>query len=147
MVNILVVCVGNICRSPVAAALLQRALPDHRVASAGLGALSDHDIDATARQVAEARGIALPRHRARQFTTDIGAEHDLILVLEAGHKRAVAQTAPALSGRTFVLAHWTGQHDIPDPYQRNEAFHETVLTQMTEAVAAWAKRLSPPETR
>ena len=115
MQRILTVCVGNICRSPVASALLSQALPEHAVSSAGIAAVVGHDVDATARQVAEAHEVMLPRHQARQFTKAIGEASDLILVLEVGHKREIERNAPQLSGRTFLLSHWTGGKDIADP--------------------------------
>ena len=58
MQSILTVCVGNICRSPVAAALLRADLPDVHVSSAGIAALVGEDVDPTARQVAE-KGVTI----------------------------------------------------------------------------------------
>jgi len=142
MQRLLTVCVGNICRSPVAEALLQQALPSCSVASAGISAVVGSDIDQTARAVAEANGVSLDQHRARQFTNEIGGTSDLILVLEAGHRREIARLAPQLSGRTFLLSHWNGGQDIPDPYRRSRDFHERVFAQIDDAVASWAKRLS-----
>ena len=143
MQSILTVCVGNICRSPVAAALLRADLPDVHVSSAGIAALVGEDVDPTARQVAEAAGVILEPHRARQFTPAIGEQNDLILVLEAGHKREIERLAPQLSGRVMRLGRWTGDRDIPDPYLKPQAFHEDVFQQIREAATAWAHRLSP----
>ena len=84
MQNILVVCVGNICRSPVGERLLASELPDAHVTSAGIGALVGHAADETATQVAAAHNLQLNGHKARQFTPEIGEENDLILVMEAG---------------------------------------------------------------
>ncbi len=142
MQRLLTVCVGNICRSPVAAALLRMNLPDHEVSSAGIGAVVGQDVDPTARSIAEANGVALPKHAARQFTKQIGNENDLILVLEAGHKREIERTTPQLSGRIMLLGHWIGGQDIPDPYRRSEEFHRIVFGQIKEAAEAWAERLS-----
>jgi len=142
MQRILTVCVGNICRSPVAEALLQAALPEHRVGSAGIGAVVGSDVDPTARKVAESSGVVLRVHQARQFTKNIGARHDLILVFEAGHKRQIERIAPEFSGKTFLLSHWTDAKDIPDPHRKSEEFHQIVYTQTREASAAWAQRLS-----
>lgn len=143
MNRILTVCVGNICRSPVAAALLSAQLPDHNVTSAGTDAVVGHDIDPTARAVAQSAGVFLPAHEARQFTRQIGEQHDLILVLEAGHKREIERIAPALSGRIMRLTHWTGDADIPDPYRRSQEFHALVFASIEQATAAWVSRLSP----
>ena len=68
MQKILVVCVGNICRSPVGERVLADRLPHHQVSSAGIGALVGHGPDKTASDVAAARGVSLEGHIARQFT-------------------------------------------------------------------------------
>lgn len=141
MKKILIVCVGNICRSPVAEQIMKTRLPDMEISSAGISAVIGHDIDATARGVAEENGLMLAPHQARQFTPEIGDEHDLILVLEAGHKREIERRSPQLSGRIFKLSHWTGGEDIPDPFRLDEEFHQRVFEQMREAAIAWASRL------
>lgn len=143
MKSILTVCVGNICRSPVAEAILTAHLPDHTVASAGIGAVVGSDVDPTARAVAEAGGVKVGSHVARQFTREIGEQYDLILVLEAGHKREIERIAPELSGRIMRLSRWTGDADIPDPYRKSTEFHEYVFALIQEATTAWVSRLSP----
>lgn len=55
--RILVVCTGNICRSPVAEAMLRDALPGLEVHSAGLGALAGHGVEPTAAALARADGL------------------------------------------------------------------------------------------
>lgn len=142
MNKILTVCVGNICRSPVAAALLRSQLPDHTIGSAGIAAVVGHDIDVTARTVAEAAGVVLADHKAQQFTRKIGEQYDLILVLEDGHKREIERIAPELSGRIMHMTHWTGSADIPDPYRRSKEFHMSVFDTIRAATEAWVSRLS-----
>ena len=142
MTKILIVCVGNICRSPIAAAFLQRDLPGHQTSSAGIAALVGHDIDQSAREAADVYQLRLPPHQARQFTVELGVANDLILVMEAGHKRRIERIAPQLSGRTFLFSHWTGGRDIVDPYHRSKDVHNMVLAQLKDAAAAWSERLS-----
>ena len=142
MKKILTVCVGNICRSPVAAAILRDHLHDYDVASAGVAAVVGSDLDPTARAVAEAAGIVVGEHAARQFTRKIGEQHDLILVLEGGHRREIERIAPSLSGRVMRLSRWVGDADIPDPYRRSREFHENVFALISEASTSWASRLT-----
>ncbi|MDB4240796.1 low molecular weight phosphotyrosine protein phosphatase [Yoonia sp.] len=144
--KILTVCVGNICRSPVAEAILSEKLPDYEVASAGIGALVGSDVDPVAREVAEAAGVVFGDHAARQFTRGIGEQHDLILVLEGGHKREIERIAPELSGRVMRLTRWNGDADIPDPYRKSKEYHEYVFTLIQEATAAWLSRLLPKKS-
>ena len=143
------VCVGNICRSPLGARLLSDALrgADISVSSAGIGALVGHSADATTAEVAQARGISLDGHVARQFTSDLGKAHDLILVMEPGHKREISRNAPELSGRVMLFDQWSGGTGIPDPYRKPRSFHESVHTQIHDAALAWAARLVPAAPR
>jgi protein-tyrosine phosphatase len=139
--NLLVVCVGNICRSPVGERLLQAALPQTKVTSAGIAALVGHSADETAAAVAAANGISLDGHVSRQLTSELGASQDLILVMEAGHKHEIAKRFPQLSGRTMLFDQWTGMKGIADPYRLSQSFHEQVFEQIKTAAAAWAPRL------
>jgi len=139
--KILVVCVGNICRSPVGEYLLRDALPGVDITSAGIGALVGHAADETATDVAAANGISLDGHIARQFTPAIGAGQDLILVMEAGHKREIERLSPQLAGRTMLFDQWTGKKGIADPYQKTRDFHEAIFTEIKAAADGWAQRL------
>lgn len=139
--NALVVCVGNICRSPVGERLLRQKVPGLDVASAGLGALVGQFADALAAEVAAANGVSLDGHVARQFTPELGSAYDLLLVMEPGHKREIARLAPHLSGRTLLFDQWTGMQGIADPYQRSRDFQEGVFRQIRAASDAWAERL------
>ncbi len=141
--NILVVCVGNICRSPLGERILQRQLPDLRVTSAGIGALVGHSADTTAAEVAALHGISLDGHVARQFNAEIGRENDLILVLEPGHKAQIARETPQLSGKIMLLDHWIGAKGIADPYRKSQEFHEAVFQQIEAAAHSWVQRLAP----
>lgn len=141
--RILVVCVGNICRSPTAEFMLRQALPDLQISSAGLGALSGHDMEATARRVAEARGLVCPKHEARQLTPNLCREADLILVMEARHRDGVAQLSPESRGKIFLLAQGLPQADIPDPYRKPQAVFERVYDHIDTACQRWVSRLVP----
>jgi protein-tyrosine phosphatase len=139
--TILVVCVGNICRSPVGERLLAAGLPDLSVSSAGLGALVGHAADETAQEVAQAHGLSLEGHVARQFSVDLGQAQDLILVMEPGHKREIIRIAPHLSGKTMLFDQWTGGAGIADPYRRSREFHEHVFESISKAAETWISRL------
>lgn len=140
MRNILVVCVGNICRSPLGERLLRSRAPGLVITSAGVGALVGKPADATATKVALRHGVSLDGHSARQFTPALGAAADLILVMEPGHRAQITREAPQISGKTMLFDHWTGAKGIADPYQMSEDFHEEVFKQVDAAATAWAAR-------
>ena len=141
--SVLVVCVGNICRSPLGEAVLARALPGLRLSSAGLAAVVGQGADADAARAAAEVGLDLSGHVARQLTAGIGAAQDLILVMEPGHRAEIFRRFPALSGRVMLFDQWTGAKGIADPYRRSEAVHRETRDRIIAAGAAWAARLSP----
>ena len=139
--NILVVCVGNICRSPVGERILRDHAPHLAITSAGIGAMVGCGADTLASETAASHGVALDGHISRQFTAEMGRAADLILVMEPGHKAQIARDAPQLSGKTMLFDHWTGANGIADPYKRSADFHDLVFQQIETAAAGWIKRL------
>lgn len=139
------VCVGNICRSPVGERVLAHNLAQKgsaiTVSSAGIGALVGHAADETAAEVAAAHGVSLDGHIARQFNRAIGQAHDLILVMEPGHKREITRVVPDLSGRVMLFDQWTGAKGIADPYRQSRAFHEEIFGLVKVAAEAWSQKL------
>ena len=138
---ILIVCVGNICRSPTAERLLQQALPHKTVSSAGIAALAGQSADATAEAIARQHGVALDGHIAQQLTRTLCQQHDLILVMEQKHIDAVTRIAPEVRGKTMLYGHWL-KRDIPDPYRQSREAFEFTYDLIAEATQAWAQRLN-----
>jgi len=144
--SILVVCVGNICRSPVAAQLLTVKLASARqaitIGSAGIAAMVGKGADPVVVERARRHGLSLEGHTARQFTSDMGMQHSLILVMEPKHRQHILHDTPQLAGRIMLFDHWTGARGISDPYQRSREFHDVVYERLEEAGAAWVARLT-----
>lgn len=142
--SILIVCVGNICRSPMAEALLRDALAragrQVRVESAGLGALVDRPADPLAIECVAALGIDLTAHRARQLTPQMLRDFQLVLVMEAWQVKDVERLSPVARGKVYRLGHW-GDFDIPDPYQRPRDAFERALARIQTGVAQLQKLL------
>jgi protein-tyrosine phosphatase len=108
MASILVVCTGNICRSPMAEGLLRRAL-ERRIGTAApevssAGTIAADGGPATDASVAAARelGIDIAGHRARRLSAPL-ADADLVLCMAAEHRDAIAALAPSAADRTFTL--------------------------------------------
>lgn len=139
--SVLVVCVGNICRSPLGERLLQAGLPGVKVTSAGLGAVVGAPADPTAAEAAAEIGISLDGHVARQLTAEIGAGHELILVMEPGHRAEIMRTLPQLSGRTLLFDKWANAKGIADPYRKPLDFHRAVRDEIAQAASGWIARL------
>ncbi len=142
--HILVVCVGNICRSPMAEALLRNGLrgqEEMTVESAGLGALVGHPADDFAVELMRERGVDITSHRARQLHPDMVNEADLILVMESGHKKAIDELDQAARGKVHRLGEWRDR-DIGDPYRQPQEAFEEALQDIEDGVADWVKRLT-----
>ncbi|MDU1573904.1 MAG: protein tyrosine phosphatase [Pantoea sp.] len=140
--SVLVVCVGNICRSPTGERLLKRALPDMRIASAGLSALKGYPADQTASEVAAGHGLSLEGHHAQQLTASMCRDFDLILVMEKRHIEQVNRIDPAARGKTMLLGHWLNQQEIADPYRKSREAFEEVYGLLENATQKWVNVLS-----
>ena len=139
--KILVVCVGNICRSPTGERLLKHYQPALRVESAGLGALVGKGADATATSVAQDNQLSLAGHSARQITGQMCREYDLILVMEKRHIAALCEIAPEMRGKVMLFGHWDGEREIPDPYRKSREAFEAVYTLLDRSARQWAQAL------
>lgn len=101
--NILVVCTGNICRSPVAAALLSDALPDVAVLSAGTDATAGARVEPGMLHAAGPLADRLRSHRASVLTAEHVTDATLIVAMTRAHRSAVVALEPRAVRRTFTL--------------------------------------------
>lgn len=107
--SVLVVCTGNICRSPMAEAMLrERAVGADGRATLTLSSAGTHGwdaapaTDASARAAAE-RGLDLSDHRSRPLTRDLVEHADLVVAMAGEHRDAIARAVPGAAERTFTL--------------------------------------------
>jgi protein-tyrosine phosphatase len=108
MFQVLIVCTGNTCRSPMGEAILRSVLPDDlaghvTVSSAGSGAGEGSPAAAYAIQTASARGLDLSKHRSRPLTAALIREADLVLGMEAAHVSAARSLAPDSADRIRLV--------------------------------------------
>nr|WP_301295415.1 low molecular weight protein-tyrosine-phosphatase [Pseudomonas nitroreducens] len=141
----MVICAGNICRSPTGEHLLRQNLADSgiRVSSAGLTAVVGHPLERTALDTLQRHGQQPNEHQARQLTPQILQASDLVLVMERRHLQDVFRLSPVSRGKTFLLGKWQSDRDIPDPYRRGTAAFEHAYALIEEGATAWSQRLQP----
>lgn len=103
--HILVVCTGNICRSPAIERLLSAGLAGTGtvVTSAGTRAVVGHPISAPMIPLLERAGGTADGFTARQLTAELVRGQDLVLTAARGHRGAVAELEPAAVRRTFTV--------------------------------------------
>jgi protein-tyrosine phosphatase len=144
-VSVLMVCLGNICRSPTAEAVLR-----HRLREAGLGGAITVDSagtgnwhvgdppDARSQRHAAKRGFDLSQLRARQVKEDDFHRFQFILAMDQNNLVDLARIAPDRHGaqvRLFAAA------EVPDPYTGGPQGFELVLDQVEAASLVWVEDL------
>ena len=143
--KLLMVCTGNLCRSPMAAELMKARLKaigreDIEVSSAGLAACVGEPPPPPVVVRMKARGLDVSKHRARQFTPELGNDSDLILVMESAQKRSLENYWPNYRGRVRRLGEWRGQ-DVTDPYGQSEEVYDACLASLEGCLNDWDERL------
>ena len=146
--RIAIVCLGNICRSPMAHVVLEDRLERAGLAdrvvvtSAGTGDWHvGEPMDRRAASTLTDAGYDASRHQARNFTTDWYGEHDLVLVMDASNHADVLDLAPTVEAqgqvrmfREFDPEASEGDDEVPDPwYGGPEGFTEVL--EMVERTA------------
>jgi protein-tyrosine phosphatase len=137
--RILVVCDGNICRSPFAAAILGERLANLGVIveSAGLSAARGHPAPPLARAAAERHGVSLTAHRSRPLAPEMVANADLILVMDLEQERRLLDLDPGAAGKLELLGrHGPGRLDSPeiaDPVSGDARTFDRVYARVSSA--------------
>jgi protein-tyrosine phosphatase len=127
----------------MAEALLKRELRGQdgfTVESAGLGALVGHPASDYSIELMDEMGIDITGHRARQIHPDMVRDADLVLVMEAGHKRAIDDADPSARGKVYRLGEWQDRN-IDDPYRQARIAYEEALEDIEAGVASWAEKI------
>ena len=168
--SVLAVCIGNVCRSPVAEGLLRDRLPgtDFRVESAGVRGLVGHTMtEESAAELAQ-RGVHVSDFVARRLEASMPHAADLVLTATTDIRRAALEEAPGALRRTFTWKEFAalvdgrsaetpqalvrgaaarraevGHLDLEtdDPIGRAPAVHARVAAEIDEAVAVIARAL------
>jgi protein-tyrosine phosphatase len=169
--RVLFVCIGNVCRSPLGERLLaQRLDGDVEVSSAGIAAMVGAPMSPESAAHLELLGATAEGFVARQLTTAMVRESDLVLAATKDIRTRILEDSPGALRRTFTvleLAALVGvvgaqgdpaalvrlaaeqrsqagldDYDIADPYGRTEAAYALANEQMTAAVELIAKGLA-----
>lgn len=150
MTKVLMVCLGNICRSPLAEGILKSKLPKSTffIDSAGtanyhVGKPPDHRSIAVGKKY----GIDISNLKGRQFGVNDYDSFDLIYVMDESNYRnviAIARTEQDKSKVKFILneIYPNQNYDVPDPYYGGDHGFENVYKMLDEACTIIAKSLT-----
>ena len=145
--NILVVCHGNIIRSPFAAFLLGQSLGEHprvSIASAGLEALPGRPAHPTALRQAAERRVDISAHAASRVARDVVNRSDVIFVMDIGQLLLLRRRFPGAAAKTFLLTSLAPETplEIRDPVDGDESVFHACFDHITRAVRPLAGVLS-----
>lgn len=148
MTQILLVCTGNICRSPLAEAMLRRELAergagDVTVLSAGTGAWDGAPASEGAYLVGLEHQLDLSGHRARLLTRDLVQDASLVLTMARHHRARVHELGG--EGRTHVLGEYAGrtgsEAEVSDPFGGDLELYRETYIQLDELIKASMDRI------
>lgn len=140
MANILIICTANICRSPVAAALLrdrlrQRGLSDWTVSSAGTWAMVSRGASRYSIEVMQQNGVDITDHRSRMVDERYVRDADLVLTMETGHAEALRAEFHAYAHKVFMLTEMIDHsYDVPDPYGGPFEEYQRMYSNLSEVI-------------
>ena len=138
--NILVVCIGNICRSPMAEYFLKQEYPALKIHSAGISGLIGQPADNKALICMQHLGIDMSAHVARKLNAELLKQADLILVMSQNQQKHIEQTWPFAKGKIFRLGHWQSKN-VADPYRHDQSVFDETCQLIQQYAADWKKHI------
>src|SRR5450759_3057739 len=136
--EILVVCHGNVCRSPYLQAVLQRALPEFAVMSAGFFG-SDRPVPQISVALSAKRGLDLSRYRSRPLTQSMVSNADLVIVMDSDQAHEIARRFPVNRARIVIAGDLDPRFDasraIRDPWNQSGDVFESSFDRLDRCAA------------
>jgi protein-tyrosine phosphatase len=144
MKKILCVCLGNICRSPMAEGILRKVGNDNgiplQVDSAGTAAYHcGEPAHRLSIKVAKDFGVDILPHRAQQFKLEFFDNYDLLLCMDMDHVRSLREMARGQEDVRKIHLYRVDQTIIEDPYYLGESAYVVMYHRLMEDALHWVK--------
>lgn len=141
--NVLILCYGNICRSPLAAELAARQFPNASITSAGFHPSTGRQSPGFVLQAANSLGFDLTEHRSNCVDANMIDEADMILIMDLRNLSLLKRSFPRAAEKTLLLGMLLPepQLEIKDPYDNPESMPK-VSSMMKLAIERLAKVLN-----
>lgn len=142
--NVIFVCTGNTCRSPMAEAIAKRIASEFpsleeklSFSSAGLATQEGEPASAGAVAAMARRGIDLSLHQSRRLTPEMIEAADVVLTMTRSHVTTIMRGMPSSSGKVTRLSEET---EVPDPFGGDEDDYERTAFVIDGLVRAWMRQ-------
>ena len=139
--QVLMVCTGNVCRSPMAEYLLRHKLGGDtrwQVKSAGVYAMEGNPASHEAILALDEKGLDLTPHRSSELSKALIDASTLVVVMTDQHRASVLNSFPEAEGRVHLLTSFGPSNeapDISDPIGGSISFYRTIRDQIDSAIS------------
>ncbi|MCT4592755.1 MAG: low molecular weight protein arginine phosphatase [Anaeromicrobium sp.] len=139
--NILFVCTGNTCRSPMAEGLMKKLIEKHNlninIYSAGIFTMDGLSPSENSILAMEEIGINIRDYKSNTITKELINKSHIILTMTKNHKEKILQIIPEISNKLYTLKEYTkikAYSDISDPYGQNLNVYKACRDEINRAL-------------
>ena len=146
--KVIYVCMGNTCRSPMAATIMANLMPELRSESRGMVVLFPEPYNPKAVAVAARHGMIMPSNVSVQITNDDFSIDTLVLTMNSSMKQKMYDTFDRAIN-VFTLGEFAGESDVevPDPYGKGLEEYNKCFEQLYSLVARVVDVITSPRTQ
>ena len=145
--SVLFVCVGNICRSPLAEGLMKHLAEtkgiEVKVGSAGIHALVGRAPEQYSQEIAKENGFDISNYQAVQITEKIVFDYELILTLDSMVYDEVVKRYPFVIGKVKKLGFLQDHQDVADPYLKDRSAFDEMYIHIKQCINNFISRFYP----